>query len=335
MGKFDSANNSTLYQELASGLAAGEFATPAYFNGDVYYGAVGDSIRAFHTPSAKLTPATTTANKFPYPGTTPSISANGKTNAILWAMDNSSTPVLHAYDATNLATELYNTNQATGGRDNFGTGNKYMVPTIANGKVYGGTTNSVVVFGLLPLIAVSVAPASGSGIGPQTFGYVFTDPAGVTDINYTLSLFSANGGGANGCEVEYVRAANALYLFNDAGTGVLGPVTPGANTTLSNSQCTLNALNSSTSSSGNNLTVDLNLTFLSAFAASWSKIRTMGLYKTTAGRTADSRISVRGLYPEEAVRPRRSQSIPTPAAVRREPRKHSPIRFPIPMDSRT
>ncbi len=57
--------------------------------------------------------------------------------------------MLHAYDASNVAIELYNSNQE-GARDHFGAGNKFIVPTIANGKVYVGTTNGVGVFGLLP-----------------------------------------------------------------------------------------------------------------------------------------------------------------------------------------
>jgi hypothetical protein len=70
-------------------------------------------------------------------------------NGIVWAAENGSTAVLHAYDAANLATEFYNSNQAANSRDHFGTGNKFIVPTVANGKVYVGTTNGVGVFGLL------------------------------------------------------------------------------------------------------------------------------------------------------------------------------------------
>jgi hypothetical protein len=67
----------------------------------------------------------------------------------VWAVENVSPAVLHAYNAANL-NELYNSNQASGGRDQFGTGNKFITPTIVNGKVFVGTTNGVAVFGPLP-----------------------------------------------------------------------------------------------------------------------------------------------------------------------------------------
>ncbi len=77
-----------------------------------------------------------------------SVSSNGTGNGIVWVGENGGTAVLHAYDATNLGTELYNSNQASNNRDHFGSGNKFITPTIANGKVYVGTQNSVGVFGL-------------------------------------------------------------------------------------------------------------------------------------------------------------------------------------------
>jgi hypothetical protein len=124
---------------------------PSYFNNTVYYGAVGDHLKAFPITNALLatTPATQSSESFAYPGTTPSISANGTSNAIVWAVENNSTGVLHAYNAANLTTELYNSNQAANNRDQF-SDNKYVTPMVANGKVYVGTPNSVVVFGLLP-----------------------------------------------------------------------------------------------------------------------------------------------------------------------------------------
>jgi hypothetical protein len=149
MGKFSGTQNN-IYQQISGELAGAEFGKPSYFNGTVYYGAAGDSIKAFPISSAKLatTPSSTTAIQFPYPGATPAISANGTNNGILWAVENGTLAVLHAYDATNLATELYNSNQASGGRDQF-SGNKFITAMIANGKVFVGTPNSVAVFGLL------------------------------------------------------------------------------------------------------------------------------------------------------------------------------------------
>jgi hypothetical protein len=119
----------------------------------VYYGAVGDSIKAFAISNARLgsNPLSQTGNQFSYPGATPSISANGINNAILWAAENTDPAVLHAYDATNLANELYNSNQTSGGCDQFGTGNKFITPTVSNGKVYVGTTTGVGVFWYLAL----------------------------------------------------------------------------------------------------------------------------------------------------------------------------------------
>jgi hypothetical protein len=64
-------------------------------------------------------------------------------------VENSNPAVLHAYDATNLSNELYNSTQASGGKDNFSS-NKFISPMVANGRVYVGTANSVAVFGLLP-----------------------------------------------------------------------------------------------------------------------------------------------------------------------------------------
>ena len=150
MGKFNPSSNG-IYQEISGGLPGGIWGMPAYFNHTVYYGPVGSPMLAFAITGAKLSTAATahTSNSFGYPGTTPSISANGTSQAIVWAYENALTAALHAYDASNL-NELYNSNQASNGRDQFGTGNKYVTPMIAQGKVFVGTTNGVAVFGLLP-----------------------------------------------------------------------------------------------------------------------------------------------------------------------------------------
>jgi len=154
MGKYNSANNDALYQELTNALPGGAWSMPAYFNNTVYYGGNGDYLRAFAITNAMLgtTPSSKSATTFGYPGATPSVSANGTANGIVWALQSStgSTAVLHAYDATDLTKELYNSTQAAGNRDGFGTGNKFITPMIINGKVYVGTPNGVAIFGLLP-----------------------------------------------------------------------------------------------------------------------------------------------------------------------------------------
>lgn len=151
MGKFNTKRDSAIYQELDHALAGGVYSMPAYFNDTVYFGAVGDSLKAFSIVNAKLVSkaASKSSGTFAYPGTTPSISANGVSNGIVWAVESrgSDAGVLHAYDAANLASELYNSNQA-GPRDNF-SDNKYIAPMIANGKVFIGTPTGVMVFGLL------------------------------------------------------------------------------------------------------------------------------------------------------------------------------------------
>jgi hypothetical protein len=150
MGKFSANSDSTIYQQI-NGAIGGVWSMPAYFNNTVYYGAVSDNLKAFPIVNARLaaTAAFQSANSFAYPGTTPAVSANGTTNGIVWSVENSSPAVLHAFDATNLQ-ELYNSNQAANGRDQFGNGNKFITPMEVNGKVFVGTPSGVAVFGLLP-----------------------------------------------------------------------------------------------------------------------------------------------------------------------------------------
>ncbi len=152
LGHYDATEDGTIYQQLTGALPGGVWSVPAYFNGRVYYGSVYSVMRSFEITAAKLAaaPGQTTATTFTYPGAMPSISANGNTNGIVWTGEDTSPAVLHAYDANNLNIELYNSDQAPNARDHFGNGNKFIVPTIANGKVYMATANSVGIFGFLP-----------------------------------------------------------------------------------------------------------------------------------------------------------------------------------------
>ncbi|HKF65619.1 MAG TPA: PQQ-binding-like beta-propeller repeat protein [Vicinamibacterales bacterium] len=149
MGKWNASSNQS-YQDITGALGGSVFSMPAYFNNTVYYGASGNTLRAFSVTSARLSSAAVSASAgaFGFPGTTPSVSASGSANGIVWAVENRNPAVLHAYDAGDLSHELYNSSQAPNSRDAFGAGNKFITPTIANGRVYVGTTNGVGVFGM-------------------------------------------------------------------------------------------------------------------------------------------------------------------------------------------
>jgi hypothetical protein len=150
LGKY-SATNNNIYQQLTGALPGGMWSVPATLNGNIFYGAVSAPLLKFQFSDAMLlpNPMAKTTTVFGYPGTTPSISANNGARGIVWATENTNPAILHAYSSKNLS-ELYNTTQAANGRDNFGAGNKFITPMIANGKVYVGTTTGVGVFGLLP-----------------------------------------------------------------------------------------------------------------------------------------------------------------------------------------
>ena len=149
MGKFN-ATADNIYQELLHAVPEGVWAVPAYFNQTVYYCDQASTLKAFAISNAKLSgPTSSTATSFEYPGALPSVSANGTSNGIVWAIENSGEAVLRAYPANDLTTELYDSNQAAGSADHPGLGNKFITPAIADGKVFVATQKSVAVYGLL------------------------------------------------------------------------------------------------------------------------------------------------------------------------------------------
>jgi hypothetical protein len=173
MGKFSasaSAENSTIVEEISmNALAGAVFSTPAYFNQQLYFAPQDVAAKSFSilngTARIGKTPASTSQDAFGLHGATPSVSSNGSTNGIIWVTDLASND-LRAYSATGFNTELYTSTQAAGGsRDALGTAEKFSVPTVANGLVYVGTTNSIVVYGLLN--APASVPASASTLNPH------------------------------------------------------------------------------------------------------------------------------------------------------------------------
>jgi hypothetical protein len=144
-------------------LSSPIFGTPAYWAGNdtVYVASADDNLRALPLSSGILSsplcpqPSFCSTDTFPFFGASPAISSNGSTAGIVWALDTSgyvtsSPAVLHAYDATNLANELYVSPSSTGGPAPAGPAVKFAVPTVANGNVYIGTQNEISVFGLVP-----------------------------------------------------------------------------------------------------------------------------------------------------------------------------------------
>ena len=156
MGHFHSGNDDQTVEHLI-GAVGGMWAMPAFWNDSVYFGGAGDNLKIFSfDPQSGLlsqTPISTSSASFGFPGMTPSISSNGTTDGILWAIDSEyygqGSSILYAYDATNLNNFLYSSTQDSG-RDDPGGAVKFTVPTVANGKVYVGAVKGLSVYGLLP-----------------------------------------------------------------------------------------------------------------------------------------------------------------------------------------
>lgn len=149
LGQFNSTKNN-VYQQFP--LSSGENnSSPVFFNNAVYVGPTNSSLKAFPVSKALLatSPSSQSAHIFGGNGTVASISANGNSQGVVWALDWGA-GTLFAYDATDLTKELYNSNQAASNRDHFSAvGGHFITPMVVNGRVYIGTKSSVAVFGLL------------------------------------------------------------------------------------------------------------------------------------------------------------------------------------------
>jgi chitodextrinase len=130
----------------------GNYSSPVYFNGSVYFGPVADSVQRFQLTNGVLStsPTSTSPETFPYPGAALSISANGSSNAILWAVqkNGSGAGVLRAYNPADLTEELYSSDQM-GSRDTLDPAAKFSIPLVVNGKVFVATERSLTVFGFV------------------------------------------------------------------------------------------------------------------------------------------------------------------------------------------
>ncbi len=148
---YDATNTIDFVVQVLPSAIGGSFDTPAYFNGKIYYGGMNDSMKIFSLTNGRFSPASAISSSSRtnnFPGATPSVSANGTNNGVVWFIQKANPAVLVAYNATNFSTELYNSSQAVAGRDQLANGVKFATPTVANGKVFVGGSNSVAVFGL-------------------------------------------------------------------------------------------------------------------------------------------------------------------------------------------
>jgi hypothetical protein len=172
---------------------APSWSSPGYWNNKIYFAAQRDTLKSYPLANGQATLSTPTKSSevFDWPGATPSISANGNTQGVVWTIDaanyvNHGPSILRAHNANNVATTLYSsaTNAA---RDGAGPAVKFAIPTVANGKVYVGTGNQLDVYGLLSASAQtsvpSFSPASGSYTAPLSV--TITDATANSVIYYT------------------------------------------------------------------------------------------------------------------------------------------------------
>jgi len=202
LGGFNLNSNNVVQQVGLNASPYGIWGSPAYWNGNIYYQGWNGPLKQYSIANGLLstTQVSQSNDVSPYPGDTPSISANGATNGVVWTMV-SSTSTLYAHDPTNVAVELYDSHQ-NAARDASSNGQKFAVPTVVNGKVYVGTQYNVNVFGLLAgqPVAVPIAmssfetPSVGSGgfvLNPTGSGWTFTGASGIQSNGSTVSPAAA------------------------------------------------------------------------------------------------------------------------------------------------
>jgi hypothetical protein len=266
MGHFD-PNNDHVLNAVPDGSGhntppvqiGGSLSTAAFFNGTIYWVSGYSSSANAYTIAANGTlnkTSQTAIGNFGYLPGSVVVSANGTTSGVVWVMDRNANQI-HAYDATTLATELWNSGQRAGGADNLGAVVKFAVPTVVNGEVYVGTSNSLVVYGLTPPAGtvpnapvLSATALSGSSINltwtdsttpPNTatgykieqstdnvtFTQVTTAPAGATSIaiggltplkKYYFRIRGFNGvGNSNYSNTANATTTNQVALLDFSG----------------------------------------------------------------------------------------------------------------------
>jgi hypothetical protein len=230
-------------QSVGTTAAIGFWSAAAYYsNGttnSLYFGGVinekpltGDNLWQWNLSNGLLASSPATQSPEAYLASpTPFISANGTTNAIVWTImrpevvDNEkgvNNAILYAYDASNLATELYNstTNAA---RDTAGPAVKFAVPTVVNGKVYVGTQSGLYVYGMCPCIG----GAGDATLSPSSLSYA----AQVINTNSAAQQATLTNTGTVAITISSIAATAPFSQTNNCGTSL-----------AANASCTINVV---------------------------------------------------------------------------------------------
>lgn len=212
---FNAGGTNDAVLQAITGATGRSTGTPAYFNGWVYYGGWTHGLTAFKLNNGLLpTTATATSSRsYAIPGCTPSISANGASNGIVWALQLASPGILSAYNATNLS-EIYNSGQLVS-RDGLTNGVKFSVPTVVNGKVYIGSQFAVYGFGLLGgTLAFNTNTYLVRAGSTATIAVTRTATNGAASVSYATTT-----GGSASSGIDYASASGTLnWPAGDAST---------------------------------------------------------------------------------------------------------------------
>jgi hypothetical protein len=256
-------NNTTDPGEAAK--VGGVWGAPAYWNGNVYVWGQGDFLKAFSFANGVLSAnptSTSSQGAAPNGGTyspTPSVSANGTTNGIVWSLvtDNAQTQgraILYAHDATNVAKLLYSSgsvgNESNFTRDNPGNSVKFIVPTVTNGKVYVGSESQFSVFGLLGGATQAATPA----ISPASKSFNPSIQVTITDSTSGASIYYTTDGttpttASTKYSAPFTLTTTSTVNAIAAGTGLLQSPEASATYTLT-TQATMPVFNPSPGSYG-------------------------------------------------------------------------------------
>ena len=209
LGGFNS-NGDNIVQEVTGQIGGGLYGTPAYWNGRLYFWASSDSLKSFSFSNGIINNLTAASSEnVGFPGATPSISSNGNSNGIVWdvltsAFSSGGAAVLIAHNASNVSNTLYSSNQNSS-RDNPGGATKFVVPTIANGKVYVGTSNFLSVYGLLGAAPQAAAPV----LSPGGQSFAGSLSVAITDSTPGASIFyTTNASTPTTSSTKYTGAIN-------------------------------------------------------------------------------------------------------------------------------